>query len=392
MKVGIATYHYSYNEGAILQAYSTTQVLNQINGVTASIVDQRYPAKVKTYGNPDTQRKAVLLDAIDNWLPLSDQHFREENELSNVYKYINNTYDKLIIGSDVVWTLKYIRRFRSFIKGGIMPKQADPFFTPFPNLYWPHQDLHIPAYSYAAAIGNLEYDQIPKRDVEKIKTSLNRFEKISVRDERTRRFIESVDSSLAHDVEIVPDPTFGLDLDKSMESDLKQNLEKWGVDFSKPICCFIAPDHPALSKFATELHNQGYQTVSLSTKNTFGQIPLHDKPISPLDWSNIFGLFDYCVTVRMHGAIFCLKNNIPFVAIDINETDKDNVSKTVDLMSRFNLIDYCIPQSELTFERISSTFTELVNTRSEWLQNVNDILPGLKSRVIRYLSHIISAG
>ncbi len=370
-KVGVATYHYSYNEGALLQAYATTQVLKNMAGIRGEIIDQRYPAKVEVYGRPDNDRKVALLDAVNEWLPLSEKKFRQNEDLSSVYEYINSTYDKLIVGSDVVWNLKYKRRFRRLLGKGILPSQSIPFYTPFPNLYWPDRALKVPVYAYAAAIGTLEYDQIPRADQKRMQASLRQFSRISVRDERTHRFVEFIDPVLAKDVVIVPDPTFGIDLDYSGIEALKIKLQSWGVDFDKPICCFLSKDHPVLETFSKYVIGKGYQTVSLSTQNDFSEVNLYDKYITPVEWSVIFSLFDFCVTERMHGAIFCLKNGLPFVAIDINETKKDNDSKIINLMRQFELSEFVLPKSKLNFEELKDLFNEFYSKESLWSEAIN---------------------
>ena len=388
--VGVATYHYSYNEGAILQAYATTEVLNSLSGVKGEIIDQRYPEKLRMYGEPDDDRKLALLQSIDQWLPLSQQQFRL-SDLNPVYEYINSNYDKLIIGSDVVWNLKYKRYLRRFIPQGVFPRQAYPFFTPFPNIYWPSRKLEVPVYSYAAAIGTLEYKWIPNADRKRIKQSLQLFDIITVRDERTRRFVEFIDAQLSDQVVVVPDPTFGIDLDVSNIDILKEKLAGWGVDFSKPVCCFITSDHPALQKFANLLRRKGYQIVSLSTKNRLGDVDLFDKFITPQEWSVIFSLFDSCITERMHGAIFCLKNFVSFIALDINETTTDNDSKMVSLMRQFGKEGFVLPKSHLNVDSLNRLYTDLMSDKGGYMDSVSKFLPSARTTVRDTIERMVQA-
>jgi len=375
-KIGVATYHYSFNEGAILQAFATTQLIKQHIGVAGEIIDQRYPGKLSVYGPANDLRKKALLTAIDNWLPTSQKKFRSQKVSSDLYQYINKSYSKLIIGSDVVWNLRYQRRLRSLLGKGIFPRQPYDFFTPFPNLYWPNKQIDIPIYSYAAAIGTLEYDDIPFSHRIRMREHLKRFRLISVRDERTRRFIEFIDPMIAKNVEIVPDPTLGynfenLSIDKVK---IKKKLEKNGFDFNKPSCCVISKDDPELDKFCNQLRSRGYQIISLTTKNKMADINLYDKGFHPLEWSAIFSFFDFCITERMHGAIFCLKNLTPFIVIDINETRLDNDSKTQNLMRRFDLLNYRLPKSKINHEVILELFNNLMATSESWKKHVSDKL------------------
>lgn len=389
-RVGIATFHYSYNEGAILQSVASAQTINNFKGVTGEVIDQRYPAKEAVYGAPNDDRKRALLNYVDHHLTKSDKQFHAGSDLSGVYNYINTRYDHLLIGSDVVWTLRYAPLIKRSIGKKLFLKQRSPFFTPFPNLYWPSEKLTIPSYSYAAAIGTLEYTEIPKRDRIKLLESLRRLSKISVRDERTRRFVEFLDPGLAQDVSLVPDPTFALPLDYKNLEKLKEKLMAWGVDFDRPICCFIASNDPQLRTFADYLTSKGYQTISLSTHNNFTELSLSDKSIDPIEWSIIFKLFDFCVTERMHGAIFCMKNLLPFIAIDINETEVDNDSKMVSLMRDGGLEDFLIPKSGITFSNLEGIFRLLNSDVESWEGKVEARLVEAGQVTRAYLSQLFA--
>lgn len=372
-KIGVATYHYSFNEGAILQAYATTKLIQRHLNADGEIIDQRYPGKLSVYGSPDDQRKEALQRAIDNWLPTSRMKFRSQETNVDLYQYINDNYRKLIIGSDVVWNLRYRRRLRRFFGKGIFPYQVNDFFTPFPNLYWPSKKIDIPVYSYAASIGTLEYDEIPFTHRIRMREYFKRFKLISVRDERTHRFIEFIDPSIAQDVEIVPDPTLAINLDELTfdKNEMRVKLEKLGFDFNRPSCCIISKDNEEIDKFCRELRIKGYQIVSLTTKNGMADINLYNKSFHPLEWSGIFGYFNFCITERMHGAIFCLKNLTPFIVIDINETRIDNDSKTESLMRRFDLLNFRMPKSKLNHKEMLLLFNGLVDNAENWKAHVS---------------------
>lgn len=56
--IGITTLHYGFNEGAILQAYALSRLIETLTGVPAKVVDQRYPGKVARYTGTN-QRTSV---------------------------------------------------------------------------------------------------------------------------------------------------------------------------------------------------------------------------------------------------------------------------------------------------------------------------------------------
>ncbi|HMN89758.1 MAG TPA: polysaccharide pyruvyl transferase family protein [Saprospiraceae bacterium] len=369
-KVAVATYHYSFNEGAILQAYAVTQLVETHLGKKADLIDQRYPGKQAIYGAPNDNRKEALQASIDHWLPLSSASFRSRDNRA-VFDYINNNYDAFIVGSDVIWNLRYKRHLRRFLPGGgIFPHQPYPFFTPFPNIYWPDKSIKIPKYAYAASIGTLEYNAIPGRHRRNMKQILSGFSAISVRDERTRRFVEWVDPNLAKDVVIVPDPTLGIALlELNRLESLKEKLIALGVDFSRPRCGIICEgDHMPTRKTAEYLKAKGYQIIGITAANPFSDINLFAHGFHPMEWALLFRYMDICITERMHGAIFCLKNLTPFIILDINETKHDNDSKTVSLMRRFGLEAFRVVKKQANADHMIELTKELKADQAPWNQ------------------------
>lgn len=358
--IGVSTLHYGFNEGAILQSYALTKLISYyIKDSKAFIVDQRYPSKVDVYGEADDERKKSLLDAINNWLPLSNIHFRESGN-KKVFQYLNDQLSALIVGSDVVWSLKYKRRFRRVLSKGIFPTQPYPFFPPFPNVYWPDISVKIPKFSYAASIGTMDWEQIPRKDIYKMNTILDDFKMLGVRDERTQEFIEFIDKSLTPKIKLVPDPTLGVNLlSDKIKISLRVKLENMGVDFSRPRCGIICGDHSPVSFTIEKLKKKGYQIIGISTKNTFSDINLFNQGFHPLEWANLFGLMNICIVERMHGSIFCIKNGVPFIALDNYETDKDDNSKIKSLMRRFDLEDYCLSKKKISGEMLLQRTIEI---------------------------------
>jgi hypothetical protein len=360
-KIAVNTLHYGFNEGAILQAYAVTELINLHLNIPGEIIDQRYPGKVEIYGKAENKRQLALQDAIDNWLPLSGDSFRE-NSNGKIFEYINNNYSGLIVGSDVVWSLYYQRRFRSIFKEGLFPVQKNPFFPPFPNIYWPGEEIKIPKYSYAASIGSLELSEVPKSDRKEMAQRLWTFEKLGIRDEKTIDFILSIDPQLKSKVSLVPDPTLGIEfLNQEDKNKTKEKLSSLGVDFDRPRLGIVCGDHNPLADSAQHFKKKGFQVIGISTKNSFSDVKLFEEDISPLEWAHLFGHMDLCFTERMHGAIFCLKNKIPFVALDSYQTGSGKISKTESLMRKFGLEDYCYLKEDGNSESLIEAGESILN-------------------------------
>lgn len=347
MNVGIATLHYGFNEGAILQAYGLSRLLEQELQVNrAVVIDHRYPKKEAIYGRPSSGREQELAHATNDWLPLSSERFRSEDP-AKAFEYVNRRCAALVVGSDVVWTLKYKRRLRRLLGKGIMPSQPYGFYPAFPNLYWPGPEVRVPKLSYAASIGTMDWTEIPRTHRSDMQKRLSSYAAISVRDERTLAFLDWLDPQLASNAVIVPDPTLSIDLlQEARLPGLRERLAAAGVDFDRPRCGVVCDDALNMREAADQLRALGYQIVGITTKNSFSDVDLFEVGLHPLDWALIFRLMNVNVVDRMHASVFCIQNSSPFVALDSYETPDENDSKTRSLLRRFGIDEYCISKEK----------------------------------------------
>lgn len=361
-RVGIVTLHYGYNEGAILQAYCTAALIREIlPEALVEIVDQRYAAKCAVQGPPRTARTAALQKAIDEWLPLSDHRFCSDSH-TEAFEHIRRSYDVVVAGSDVLWKVKYRRRL-----GGLLALQKYPFFTPFPNLYWPDETIKLPKIAFAASIGTTNWKEIPRRHCRRMAAILREFTAISVRDARTARFLAWLDPELGRRAERLADPTFGYDVLSQVDRALlKQRLVDSGVDFDRPRCGFIAASTAVARDTAAALRKRGYQVVGIGTANDFSDVRLFEHGFHPAEWAALFGFMDFCVSERMHACIFCLLNQTPFVALDINESSGDPQTKLNDLLGHFGVADYCFPMSTASAAAVVEACGAIVAQRWNW--------------------------
>ncbi len=380
--IGILTLHSALNEGAILQSYCLSKhLLGQLPYYKTEIVDHSYPLKLKTYGSAKTARKKAMESFIKKSLPLSDQSFVSKN-LTSTFKYIQNRYGALIVGSDEVWKLHYQRRF------GLLLRQDDPWHVPFPNVYWPNKIIRIPKIAYAACIGQTNWILIPCRHKKIMRDCLSDFRLIGVRDKRTIYFLDWLDPALASRAEWVPDPTFSFDFLSTVDIvALKMKLVDAGVDFSRPRCLLAMPDSDFSRLISNSFKSKGYQIISLTFSNQFADIDLTKYSFDPLEWARIFGLVDICATVRMHGCIASLLNKTPFVAIDLSKRSEDDESKIQDLMSRCGLLNFYF-HPKLSNKRLIGICDELLN--GPWPRDdVSDMIRMFKHRSDEFAQNII---
>lgn len=334
-KLGILTFHSSFNEGAIWQAYCLASSLQKnLPSYRVEIIDHRYRAKTECYGPPKNSRTQALDQFINKRLPLSQQQFVEDDH-KHTYEYIRNNYRCLVVGSDQVWKFHY-RYGRKLL--GFVNVQNIPMYPAFPNAYWPDERIDMPKVAYAASIGPSDWGRIFRLHRIKMRRILSSFSLLGIRDEMTRDFLRWLDPIIASKAEWVPDPTFSLDSLGTVDKEsLREKLEQYGVDFSRPRLGVVVHDETVTNDVIEQVKKMGFQVIALSITNTAADVRLFDKGFTSLEWASIFGFFSLCLTQRMHGAIACILNNTPFVGLGftVNHVSGDGTLK--DLMRSFNL-------------------------------------------------------
>src|SRR5262249_10538697 len=146
------------------------------------------------------------------------------------------------------------------------------------------------------------------------------FAAIGVRDATTEAFVRWLEPSL--EPEWVPDPTFSANLLADVDREkLRRKLESFGVDFSRPRAGLVAGNREATAFAAHKFRALGYKTVGFSIPNGVSDVELFGAAdLSPIEWAAALGEMDLCLTERMHGCIFCILGDTPFIGIDLRQT------------------------------------------------------------------------
>lgn len=205
MRIGIITFHASFNYGSMLQAWALQTYLRNC-GYDVEIVNYRSKIQRETYHKPiDFCNKANALSSLKRILlfpqsifPLNkkwhlfDNFLHTELSLSHVvhtleelYKYRWN-YDLLICGSDQIWNTN-------------APDSGEAYYG-----NW----FHGRKIAYAASFG--QYPENVKWDF--INSQLNNFGAIGLREEKGQKWLLEKNTQKMMNVEVVCDPTLLLDV------------------------------------------------------------------------------------------------------------------------------------------------------------------------------------
>jgi hypothetical protein len=323
--IGILTFHSAYNEGSILQTFCLCNLLNKGLGLFTEVIDHNFKNRIELYGSRNSNDRTNTLQSFINKLPLSKESFLDAP--FETFEFINKRYKALIIGSDEIWKVSVPQR---------------NLYPPFPNVYWPTEEVTIPKIAYAGCIGDTNWRSLPDSHLRTMQKSLNSFDLLSVRDQRTFEFLKWLGIEQISKVEILPDPVFSIDLLPFINrKKLKQKLEKKGVDFSKSRIGILAPQNSLIDKLVNNFRARNIQIIAITDYTGTSDVNLTKCGFTPLEWAGITGLMTYCISYRMHGCITCLINNTPFIAFDLRDKATiEGETKIKDLMTSFGLNNF----------------------------------------------------
>lgn len=326
MKIGILTFHRSYNYGAFMQCFSLVNRLKkdfpnaevEVIDYTAGKIMERYKNELNAITDEKIKAKfkkrQELFHECQKKLPLSKKNIVSDS-MDEIAEYLNETYDAVVVGSDAVWNWK--------VRG-------------FPNIYF-LKDYKGKKFSYAASVHGLSYQNMSSGPKEYLKEAFSDFEYIGVRDVTTENMVEFCDSAVkaCHNC----DPTALLDFDDiPCDVDaLKKKLESVGIDFSKPIIGVMATDR--IGGEIKRYFKDKVQLVALFEPNKHADFHLYD--LAPFEWSRVFSLFDVTVTHFFHGTMLSLVNGTPVIPVEAASAFSDkNKTKINDVMSRLGLSEW----------------------------------------------------
>lgn len=366
MKIGILTFHQSVNNGAVMQAYSLSKRLKkEYPDATVEIIDYRRESVDNSYAfslagylkTPSFKifaKKALVLmcdpmrlkrlkrrtkvfeDCIGK-LPLSDKTITSDGT-SELYRFIENNYDIVVVGSDAVWN--YVTRG-------------------FPNAYFASADLKVKKLSYAASCYGMDYLNISDEEKKEVSKVFSAFDFIGVRDEATENFVKwtGCDNEPYHTC----DPTAFLDVnDLPIDvSALEAKLSERGFVFNRPAIGIMGPDE--MVTMVKKLYGDKYQLVSLYNYIKGADVNLYD--LEPYEWAYVFRYFKLTFTTFFHGTLLSLRNGVPLICIDLNtEFGKKHTPKTLDVLKRVGFEDwyFSTDYKSKNFDKIKAKADELL--------------------------------
>lgn len=297
MKVGILTFHFNYNYGAVLQTYASVAVLRAL-GHEVEVVNhippyfEHEPRHFRGLGFTTGQWPETLPKRL-RAMPrrLAFDRFRAEylplgKPVSVKSRHtLASAYDVLYVGSDQVWNLNWMNGFDGFYFCDFLSKSS-----------------RARAIAYAPCFGTKVQ---PADRLRQAGPLLRQFHAVGV---RNRMSADVVKDATDHTVKVVCDPTMLHDFNdlrrplvgayilvySLAESEISR-AQTYALELAKkngiPIW-FIANDHHETAEWADRIV----------------------RAAGPAEWLNLIAGSFAVVTDSFHGAIFAMKYNKPLQA------------------------------------------------------------------------------
>lgn len=344
MRVGIVTFQWADNYGAVLQAHAL-QTFLEGRGHTVEIIDYRrvaYSSLLRRWISKwpagcirkwEINWKGFLFNRFrKKYLDLTSEKFSSVSELQS----IADRYELLIAGSDQVWNPRWLDQIEGL---------WDLYFLTFAG----EKTKRI---SYAASIGHADSSTLTGEWKQQLAAGITAMDAISVREKSSVPLVEALCGR--KDAVCVVDPTLLLE-----RAHYDRFAGAKGDDRPSYLFSFmlhgLEQDAEGIIQAATGELN--LEIVRCNAEKT-GLHAGYTLP-SPKGWLRRIRDAGFVVTNSFHCTVFCLIFHVPFVTVLIDGAVGSMNSRIVDLLSTVGLPDRIL----IVDDDISE---EILSGRIEW--------------------------
>ncbi len=361
-KVGILTFHFSNNYGAVLQCYALQKVVSSL-GVECEIVDFR-PKKInnkyklipnfldlmKENGIKYTALKYAVSfrDFTKNYK--RNKKFEEfrmtflnmSKRVKTVDDFYAFEYVSYIVGSDQVWNPNIIKGYEDY------------YFLKFIN-------DGTKRISYAPSISI----ELTKEDIVEYSNNIRLFDYLSLREEsHCRIFNETLET------EVFPclDPT--LLLEKAEYENMMNDDRIIEGDY---LLVYDMHSSQVLTKLCKKISDKyNLKIVSYSSGKNLSSSAASFYSYGPSEFLNLFNFSSFVITSSFHGTAFSIIFNKPFYTINHKKKGSrmKDLLESIDLESRlvFDSFDTSQINDKIDYSKVNSKLKKNKTTSVEFLK------------------------
>jgi polysaccharide pyruvyl transferase WcaK-like protein len=300
MKVGILTFHYAYNYGAVLQAWGLQQAIETLGHEVCFInyIPPYMRNRVSPFRGWGLRSGAKLFDTfahrvrqfkrrkgfssfVQSNLNVS-AHLKSERELCDFCEGL----DAVVVGSDQVWNLSWLREL------------DETYFLGFLK-----QNKQIRKIAYGACFGQLDQ---PKQLLKPALDLIKGFDAVGMRNEFGLDILSTCGGIKATQV---VDPAFFIPVDSARSK--RNEVSIYAVDQSgAAICQGVA--NQVSRQFQAEI-----MAIDSETNIAYDNETSRLVNLSPEAWLDQLSESSFICSESFHGAVFALANQVPFVCASV---------------------------------------------------------------------------
>lgn len=359
MKIGIITFHFPHNYGAMLQAYAMQQKLSSM-GHETYIIDYAPSYHTVWYQRGRSFKQCFSLSPIQTakWLtgfflqnPIRNNRYDAfetfKNKRMNLYPYKDGSnfseFDAILLGSDQIWDQAHTNNCFD-----------GPYFG---------EGFACKVFSYAASSKHKSLDAVQQKE---FKDRINKLFAIGVREESLVDLLQPLTNK---QVTLNLDPTLLVDSKEFSKLNLDRPCEK------KYVLIYELNEHPEVIAMAQKYaKNIGAKVVSLvayfNWKNRFSG--LYDQEASPEKFLAYIKNAECVFTSSFHGTALSLVFERAFYTIKQNNNSDLRMSSLLDLLGLSDrFIDmFNVPDAKpIDYDKVKTNLALLRSNSEQFLFN-----------------------
>lgn len=318
-KVGILTFHFSDNYGAVLQCYALRKVINEMSNYQAEVINFNPGRKEGWYTEKKLQQRYI--EKLEKYKQFNKYENGIDSPIFYDIKEINQEeYDGFVVGSDQVWNTSF------------------SFFNSAYLLDFVKENKKRIA--YAASVGVAV--ESPRLKKELFEEWIPKFDYLSVREKTHQEFIQSYTDK---NVETVLDPTLLL-TKKEYDELIESTEEKKDVDKEGDYIFFYYLKHDDTTPLACSFVNMLSRKYNLKIVHFYVEMPeqtFKNENRSfyfegPKDFIWYIKHAKIVVTNSFHGTVFSILYHKPFYTYIVKSME----ARVLDLLEELKLTDRLI--------------------------------------------------
>lgn len=323
MKIGLLAYHSAINFGATLQLLSTFMYMKN-HGHTPIIINWVPEDLEAMYNRLSSDEQDILYRNLRKKIWVESRLCRTERDVADVI--LEEHIEAVVVGSDAVTQHHpFIERIvfpsRSIV--GINKITSDRLFpNPFWGVFNEYLDRKVPVALLSGSSQDSAYQYISDSTKRVMKTAVEGYSYMSVRDDWTQKMIQHVTKGTVVPP-VTPDPVFAFRFNaETLIPSREEILKRFHLPEKYFVLSFLndkSVSQEWIAGFERKAAEKGITCVSLpfSHKSSFGCLAKSiELPLSPIDWFAIIRYSQGYIGNNMHPIIVSIHNNVPFFSFD----------------------------------------------------------------------------